>query len=198
MKKFHLFVWGITFSLSVVPVMTNSYGDIGADFEWCWIKGNNSVDILCRFLQWLIPLWIVLAYASYISIRVYLKRRSDTSLQNGGNLYVILEKTKYYPLVLIVAWFFPSLHVILDNILGPKAAGWTSGVLAVSAGLFGFMNALVYGSRSAVKERLFALFKLNNNDNKGNVSHIRADTSSTFPTVNRTSSIEIVSQKGTV
>ena len=112
---------GLPFFLTILPFFSDSYGDSGG---WCWIKTteNEKWGNAWRFIQFFIPLWVSIAFNTYVYTKVHKQLSSmaavdhnvadeenlagDSSGENGGEKYSMLDRVKYYPMVLVACYFF--------------------------------------------------------------------------------------------
>lgn len=144
--KFHIVVWGFTIVLSILPAITKSYGDIG---EWCWITAHRPIDIACRYVQFYAPLWMTLLYCMFVYIRVRIKMKALDYWNSK------VRRIMYYPLVMVLSWTFGSVGVLKRHVgWNMQDTLWLRIVVAVTSGLFGFFNAVVYGMTPNVRDRI--------------------------------------------
>ena len=100
-----------------------------------------------RFLMFYIPLWIALSFNIYAYVRVvdFVKKYISTTLEVR-----FVHRLKYYPMVLVICWTFPTINRIY-NLFGDEVRALTY-LHVIFGGLQGFMNALVYGGNDQVKQ----------------------------------------------
>lgn len=80
-KKMHIIIFTITIIFTLLPFTTSSYGPSGG---WCWIKGNDPIDIMWRYLLFYIPLWMAILYMIVIYIKVF-KRLQEIQETDDNN-----------------------------------------------------------------------------------------------------------------
>lgn len=143
MNTYHMFVWGTAFVSSILPFFSNSYGDADG---WCWISkyGDHSPTwgTFWRMICFYIPLWVTIVFI----IVVYRKtlRVLDRTAEN-------FKRMRWYPLVLIVIYFFATLDRVWQLFAD---ANYELCVFRVFfASLAGFFNALIYGWTPAVQDK---------------------------------------------
>lgn len=51
--KYHVLNWGLPLVLTLLPLTTKSYGDVGG---WCWIQNDTNAAKAWRFVQFYIIL----------------------------------------------------------------------------------------------------------------------------------------------
>jgi len=144
MNRFHMFVWTAAFVSCILPIFTDSYGDADG---WCWISKNDehrkSWGTAWRMICFYIPLWVTIIFI----IVVY--RRTLKVLDRTGESF---KRMRYYPLVLIVIYFFATVDRIWQ-IFAP--ANYELCVFRVFfSSLAGFFNAIIYGWTPAVQDKV--------------------------------------------
>jgi hypothetical protein len=156
MYKYHLFNWGLSLILTVLPAFFDAYGDTGG---WCWITRQNTG---WRMVQFYIPLWLVVGYCTYVYINVY--RRLKESRDVGSAK--LMTRIMYYPLVLVVCFLPASINRVVEVFLMPQLNSdnpsqrlntyiFIMTLLHVFfTSLFGVSNAIVYGLTPVVRERV--------------------------------------------
>lgn len=126
----HCFVWGISITAAILPLITNNYGAAG---PWCWIKLQprpwGAIWMMVSFfgIIWTI---ILLNIFLYFQIRRKLHKilHATHRNQHGSNgsgraranakhgppgpqdkLIEFHRQLIWYPIILIVAWIFPTM-----------------------------------------------------------------------------------------
>jgi len=143
--RFLLVGYGVSLALSIIPFITKQYGRAGL---YCWIEDQEIVkDSLMRFAMFYIPLWIALSFNIYAYLRViaFIKKYISTTLEVR-----FVHRLKYYPMVLVICWTFPTINRIY-NIFGEEVKALTY-LHVIFGGLQGFLNALVYGANDQVRQ----------------------------------------------
>jgi hypothetical protein len=105
---------------------------------------RDSAGIAWRYVQFYIPLWIIILYNLYVYIRVINFLRTNMPDLNS-------ERLKYYPLVMAASWLVPSLLVAFGSDKQLKVFDYMD---RISIGTFGFLNAVVYGFTPVVRAEL--------------------------------------------
>lgn len=135
MKRFHKFSWGLSFILTIIPLITGSYGEAGG---WCWIVDDTALDVAMRYIQLYGPLWIIMSYCVYVYYLIYKKLAAR-------DLSAVARRCAMYPMVLVICWTFPSINRV-NQIFNPDAdVIWLNFMHALMAGMTGFFNAVAYG-----------------------------------------------------
>jgi len=141
---YHIYVWTSTIILSVLPFSTDSYGPASG---WCWISKEDT-GIVWRFVSFYVPLWIAGAWILWIYYRTI--RQLENSMQ------VVLNRMKYYPMVLLITYFFATVNRIAQIFTEPIF------VLACLHYFFstlaGFFNCVVYGWTPTVRAEITRCF----------------------------------------
>ncbi|VDI25966.1 Hypothetical predicted protein [Mytilus galloprovincialis] len=145
---YHVFCWGVSLVLSLLPFINDHYGPAGA---WCWIES----DIGWRVGIYYGPLFVILiglviTYL-YIVYSLYRKASSwqgtydpDTERQKQM-LKEDIKPLTAYPFVYIAVSIFPLINRI-QNAVAPDSPVFALVVLqALSSPLQGAVNAVVYG-----------------------------------------------------
>lgn len=107
-----------------------------------------------RFFIFYIPLWIVVAFNLYVYWLIYnglaplLQGPSDASTK--GMLRVV-DRLKYYPMILIVCWTFATINRIYDSIHPRNPSLGLIMMQTIFQTLQGFFNAMVYGLTPSVR-----------------------------------------------
>ncbi|XP_071160101.1 cyclic AMP receptor-like protein A isoform X1 [Mytilus edulis] len=145
---YHVFCWGVSLVLSLLPFINDHYGPAGA---WCWIES----DIGWRVGIYYGPLFVILIGLvitySYIVYSLYRKASSwqgtydpDTERQKQM-LKEDIKPLTAYPFVYIAVSIFPLINRI-QNAVAPDSPVFALVVLqALSSPLQGAVNAVVYG-----------------------------------------------------
>lgn len=145
MKYFHIFVWSISVVLTVLPLTTNNYGPA---VGFCWISNegdshDETMGNVWRLVTWYVPLYLELIYMCWIYWRT-------TRLLDGAN--ETFWRMRFYPLVLVIAYSFATINRIYQMATDDYSFPLT--ILQIFfQGSIGFLNAMVYGCNSAVKEK---------------------------------------------
>jgi len=154
MNKYHCLVWGFSIFSTCLPLFTNSYGDASG---WCWIT-NERDDVTgdikgaghwWRIVCFYIPLWIVIAWVCWIYYRT-LKQLKDT-MDN------VLNRMKYYPVILIASYFFATINRVTQFFTEPVIV--LTCLHIFFSGLSGFFNSNVYGWTPAVRAEIIRCCK---------------------------------------
>lgn len=157
MWKYHLFGWGFPLIMTFLPFSTDSVGgEPGA--AWCWIKSAQWYDIFWRYTQFYGPLWLVVGYCCFVYTKVLLKIKALGGTANDSSASKkLMRRIMYYPAVLIFCWWAASVNRLVELSCDCKHYGLTVCQILFS-GLFGLMNALVYGLTPVVKAHIRLIF----------------------------------------
>ena len=153
--RIYCYGWLVPGLLALLPLSTNSYGDAGA---WCWIHSKTWAETTAwRFTIFYVPLWIAIAFNGYVYwlTTKTLRRLLDVSSSVEGDdapqrLEALIDRLKYYPLILIICWTLATINRI-DNSIHKRQLY----ALALSSRLFttlgGLLNSLAYGVNGQVR-----------------------------------------------
>lgn len=144
MNTFHIFVWTSALVSCILPIFTDNYGDADG---WCWIskygEHQKSWGTVWRMICFYIPLWVTIVFI------VVVYRRTLKVLDRTGESF---KRMRYYPLVLIIIYFFATVDRIWQMF---GTANYELCVFRVFfASLAGFFNALIYGWTPAVQDKV--------------------------------------------
>eukprot|EP01084_Bolivina_argentea_P026661 49606_1 len=147
-KYHHIFSWGISFILCIVPWFENAYGYTKnieliyglKEFE-CWI--SDSVYQLCLYLPAMIYVFIafILLIFTFIQSRNKKIQHTSTSLRLAA-----------YTIVFVVTWTFPiilRLHGMTSDKAPPTFTVWAH---HISIACIGIGNAVIWGTSQSIKE----------------------------------------------
>eukprot|EP01121_Diplochlamys_sp_Union-15-3_P005252 TRINITY_DN1557_c0_g1_i4.p1 TRINITY_DN1557_c0_g1~~TRINITY_DN1557_c0_g1_i4.p1 ORF type:complete len:346 (-),score=28.98 TRINITY_DN1557_c0_g1_i4:34-1071(-) len=152
-KYYHIFCWGICFSLSFLPVITGSYGPVEGQL-WCWISVEKNVlwGHMWRFVCFFLPLYICLGIIVVLYARVYYAIKSIVQSDESEVSGRILRKLKAYPLVFLLVWILPTINRIF-NWVAQDVAFVLLLLSVLTSPLEGFLNALVYGLHTDLRNK---------------------------------------------
>lgn len=152
MWKYHALGWGYPLLMTALPFTTNSYGDTGA---WCWIVKDDNAGVAWRYVQFYGILWITILYCVFVYVRVLMKIKSmgASNIEESKANRKLMRRIMYYPCVLIVCWWAGSVNRLAELFSGKGVYGLAV-CHAICSGLFGSLNALVYGLTPVVKSHL--------------------------------------------
>ena len=142
-KIFQITCWGLPFLMIFLPESTSSYGNSG---WFCWIKGNGAVDTMWRFLVFYCWLWVGIIYIVWVYYKIRLQFANMLQEQlDIEEQKQMMDRIKYYPVTLIVCYFFASINriYIISNPNNPNYTLTALHVLGVS--LKGVFNSFIYG-----------------------------------------------------
>jgi hypothetical protein len=147
-KYYNAVCFGFPLIVTILPMTTSSYGDTGG---WCWITDNDAISTVWRFLQFYLPLWVAVSYSFFVYTRVR-KQFAFLVATNNDAGRLMMNRIRYYPLVLVVCYFFGSINVIFE--LSGTNYFWLNLLHAFLAPSQGLVNAFVYGYTPIVHARL--------------------------------------------
>ena len=147
--RYHAFSWGLPVVLALVPQFANAYG---YENGGCWIMSTHPS---LRFLQFYVPLWIVIGYNVYHMATLVSHLRELT--QNADTQF--FWRLALYPVILIVCWT-PGTVNRIHNSLNPLRPNFGLYVAhAVMGSSQGLLNCLVYGLSPGVRSNLVAVVR---------------------------------------
>ena len=112
-------------------------------FFRCWLKNNSKFDRIWRFVQFYIPLWIVMLYNTFVLWRttnvLRMKwERKESGAFTGVNASMerkrenaMIRRLLFYPAVLLISWIFGTINRI-QNAIGT----WSSMSRSLNLSLF--------------------------------------------------------------
>eukprot|EP01084_Bolivina_argentea_P059938 109497_1 len=103
---FAIVIWTIALIISLLPFSQNAYGYVGA---WCWIQSDYHH---WRWLCFYGPLIFIFIFCiiMYIVITRHLQKIEQSIPQQNRGQYKMFMNLKYYPLVLLIAFLFPTIR----------------------------------------------------------------------------------------
>ena len=173
-NKLRLFCWLVPLFIATIPLMANSYEDTGG---WCWISGRGAGGTAQRLFLFFFPVWTAIGFNCFVYYKVIRlvqlvtrfqmdEARPETYPTVGGaagrtggqsdrsKMLSAINRLRFYPLVLIGCWFFPTINR-LQNFADPEnPVVWLACVSVGLSSLNGFFNALVYGFTPGVRHAL--------------------------------------------
>jgi hypothetical protein len=144
LKYYHCVCWAFPLVQTLLPLTTQAYGDTGG---WCWLQSGTG----WRYVQFYIVLWAAVAYNTYVYVSVYKK----LSLAAGKSNKMI-NRIKFYPLVLVVCWTFATIDTLVETFTGGAFILWLQGLHIFFSTSQGAANAIVYGLTPAVQKHIQA------------------------------------------
>lgn len=139
----------------VAAVLPFTTGDYGRPLDVCWIELGSISGNIWKFALFLGPIWIILmynCYVYYVMIKSIRSLRTDSLVENGDYIETAVRKLWFYPAVLVIGWLPASINTVIEYMfpgyynlyLSCIGLGFVSGI--------GFMNSIVYGLNSEVRE----------------------------------------------
>jgi len=149
LPRYHCFSWTIAIIVTILPAFSDSYGEAGG---WCWIQ-RGGIHTTWRFFCFYLPMWSTIAYHCWVYSRIYKRLKSlEAESEFDDNRSRMMIRIKYYPMILIVCYFFASVNRIAQ-IFGEPV--FSLAVLQiVGTSVRGFVNSLVYGMNPLVRAAL--------------------------------------------
>jgi len=140
--KMKLICFGVPFLFTIIPWYLGYIGQAG---DFCWIVIDNRhrwTSFFMRLFEFYLPLWGIIYYNIYVYIRLihYL---------NSINANVGLKRLALYPLILVICWFFPTLHRIESFFRDDSQ--FLNAMHNISESLQGILNAILYGMNENVR-----------------------------------------------
>lgn len=154
---FHRSVWGVTSIATLLPALTNSYGESEG---MCWID-NSVAGTIWRFLAFYLILVAGSVFVIWVAIRVqrqvnvwegHPRLEDDSAQQSVDARLSSLRRMRLYPLALVVTWFF-ALVSRLSQLAADPVFGLVVLHVAFSS-LLGVFNAAVYAMTPQVRAKL--------------------------------------------
>jgi len=139
--------------LSIGPIFTNSYGDVGGV---CWIVNTNTVNIAWRYIQ--VYFWLIVSVIYCACVWVAISRRlknlaSDDNVGLDNERRAITAKSVWYPLILVITRF-PGLIERIADTIAHKSYFWLTVWHNVFGNSNGWLNAIVYGMTPIIVFRI--------------------------------------------
>lgn len=164
----HLYAWGLPVFFTMLPLLTDNYGNNGA---WCSITsqvGSYWWGVVWHFVCLYIPCWVAIAYnlSTYLTVHRVVKglhlslansmvevedkvARDNLLRQQHAQLQFI-ERLQLYPLVLIVCWTWATVYRIHATLEPSDHVYWLASLAYTFTSLMGFLNACCYVGTPAV------------------------------------------------
>ena len=153
--RIYCYGWVVPGVLALLPLSTGSYGDAGA---WCWVNSKTRAETTAwRFTIFYVPLWFAIAFNGYVYwlTTKTLRRLLDVSSSVEGDdapqrLEALIDRLKYYPLILIICWTLATINRIHNSIHERQlyALVLSSRLLTTLGGL---LNSVAYGINGQVR-----------------------------------------------
>ncbi|KAG0566883.1 hypothetical protein M758_7G087700 [Ceratodon purpureus] len=159
---FHVYVWGTSLVMTIIPLIGNDYGPAGA---WCWVQSETTAGKYLRFMTFYLPLWgaIIFNGVTYFQVIRMLNNAtrmaaewSDRQRQNVQTKVDLkaLNRWGYYPLILIGSFTFGTINRIYGFIEPHQPLFWLYCLDIGTASLMGLFNSIAYGFNSSVRRTL--------------------------------------------
>ncbi|EFJ23056.1 hypothetical protein SELMODRAFT_175383 [Selaginella moellendorffii] len=156
---FHLYVWGASLIMTVLPSVGTDYGEVGA---WCWVQ-TKAGEVL-RFISFYVPLWGAILFNGFIYFQVtrmlnYASRMAAGMSDRQRQVEIkadlkIMNRLGYYPLILIGSWTCGTMNRIQSFIAPQRPVFWLCLLDVGTASLMGLFNSIAYGLNAAVRRTL--------------------------------------------
>jgi len=91
-----------------------------------------------------VPLWIVVGFNAFVYYKLMKFLRTINAKVNR-------RRISLYPLILVICWFFPSIHV-LQSTFG-RDTELMNALHNLSESMQGILNAIIYGMNTDVKKQ---------------------------------------------
>uniref|UniRef100_A0A0D6R682 G-protein coupled receptors family 2 profile 2 domain-containing protein n=1 Tax=Araucaria cunninghamii TaxID=56994 RepID=A0A0D6R682_ARACU len=157
---FHLYVWGTSLVMIIIPSIGDGYGQTGV---WCWVQTTAKAGKVLQFITFYAPLWGAILFNGFTYFQVIRMLNnatrmaagmSDRQLQVDARVDKALNRWGYYPLILIGSWTFATLNRIHDFIDPRHKIFWLSFLDVGTAALMGLFNSIAYGLNASVRRTL--------------------------------------------
>jgi hypothetical protein len=180
---YHVTVWSVSLFISLLPLLTQSYGDTGG---WCWIiaSADEHGGTIWRFVCFYIPLCVVFTFSAltFWKVRSRLnavltverearaRQQQEQAAQFGvqadddaaveltedeTKISTMISRMRFYPLVLVGCYTFSFINAVYESTtdVGTQSVTLTW-LTIVTASSLGLCNAIVYGLTPAIKSTL--------------------------------------------
>lgn len=142
-KWYIIAAWTLPWIVLFLPESTDSYGPSGT---FCWIKGHSSIDTAWRFVIFYIWLWSGILYILYVYYNISKKYSFSQSMnQDDINKSKVISRMKYYPLTLIICYFFASINRVYLFVAPQNPSFVLSLLHLIFVSLKGVVNSVIYG-----------------------------------------------------
>jgi len=149
--KLATFCWVFSFVLSIGPVFTRSYGEVGG---FCWIVNTNDVNVTWRYAQVYFWMFLTVIYCAIVWFAISRKLRAlSPDMGSETERRAIASKLVWYPLILVITRFPGLIERLLDTI-GHMSFFWLSVTHTTLSNSNGWLNAIVYGMTPFIKLRI--------------------------------------------
>jgi len=140
---YHASVWVVAILFTLIPLADSVYGPAGV---WCWMKREFQGY---RWGVFYVPLFImmVVVVVLYALIQRAVKSRFEeagVSPSQAASAEGLMLRLRIYPIVFVACYIFPTINRIYD-VTAPTDSFGLYLIAAATAGLLGFINAVVYG-----------------------------------------------------
>eukprot|EP00271_Cylindrocystis_brebissonii_P006505 TRINITY_DN19282_c0_g1_i1.p1 TRINITY_DN19282_c0_g1~~TRINITY_DN19282_c0_g1_i1.p1 ORF type:complete len:328 (-),score=66.66 TRINITY_DN19282_c0_g1_i1:751-1734(-) len=163
-KWFHLYAWGTSLVMTIIPSVAQDFGPAGA---WCWVQNETLAGKVLRFVTFYVPLWAAILFNGAVYFQVI------RMLSNASRMAANINETQrtsnnpsttkvssainrwgYYPLILIGSWAFGTINRI-HNFVQPHHPVFILYVLQIAtSALMGLFNSIAYGFNAAVRRTI--------------------------------------------
>jgi len=151
-KKYHIFCWGISLFMCLLPFTTHSY-ETKSD-TWCWITFSTTPGKIWAFVSYYIPVLVILWYLVHVYYKFWKVLNRIAPVDEPESLFNTRLVTQTRMAVYPTIFFFTIICACLDRVF-EIVSGRRSFCLAllhiVTINLGGFANAIVYGLTTAVR-----------------------------------------------
>lgn len=158
---FHLYVWGTSLVMTIIPSIGDGYGQVGA---WCLVQTTPRATKVLQFITFYAPLWGAILFNgfTYFQVNRMLNNAtriavgmSDRQQQVDSSVDMkALNRWSYYPLILIGSWTFATLNRVHDFMEPHQNIFWLSFLDVGTASLMGLFNSIAYGLNASVRRTL--------------------------------------------
>jgi len=158
---FHLYVWGTSLVMTIIPSIGDGYGKAGA---WCLVQTTPRATKVLQFITFYAPLWGAILFNgfTYFQVNRMLNNAtrmaagmSDRQQQTDSRVDMkAMNRWGYYPLILIGSWTFATLNRIHDFVEPHQKIFWLSFLDVGTAALMGLFNSIAYGLNASVRRTL--------------------------------------------
>jgi len=127
-KKYHCVCWISSLAVTLPPAVGSLFENAGVGFCWIGIERSPRMGNFLRLVCFYGPMWILI----YYNLRVYLKvtHFSRTTLKVHGSDEAIkpllrsVRRLKYYPITLVVCYFWATVNRIHNMMVPDSPIFW--------------------------------------------------------------------------
>ena len=153
----HLICWILPLVLTLLPLSTNTYGNVDDDSRWCFVTELSTSphwsELFWVIVSFYLGIWCALLLNCFYISMILWKMYSMIKVPKA--IVETIHKLILYPIIIIVCWTVMSISDIYSassEASVPKTMLWCllNGIGTLLAGLQGFFFALIFFSRNKI------------------------------------------------